>query len=151
MPASGPASTSAPPTYKAPRSVARSRSSASTTTSSRRTTAPDADDRRRSSSGRNGRSPARAGLLPHRSSPRSPFGATPKLLLDRVDPDSSRGQERIGVEDHVRDLLDEALDGLAGSGHGSLESLLAHLGRGERRVVEQRDDVRAGRPLPFAF
>ena len=42
--------------------------------------------------------------------------AAPQLRLDRLERDSARGEERVGVEDDVRDLLDEALVGLARSG-----------------------------------
>ena len=77
----------------------------------------------------------------------SRLGAAAQLRLDLLEPDPARGEERVGMEDEVRDLLDQPLVGLAGSGESRLEPLLAHLARGERRVVEQRDDVRA---LPAA-
>ena len=55
------------------------------------------------------------------------------------------------MEEDVCDLLDQALVGLAGSRKGRLDSFLTDLARGERGVVEQRDDVRARRPLLLAL
>ena len=78
-------------------------------------------------------------------------GAAAELRLDVLEPDPSRGEEHVGMEEDVRDLLDQPLVGLAGSGQSRLEPLLAHLARGQRRVVEQRDDVRARRPLLLAL
>ena len=73
--------------------------------------------------------------------------AAAQLGLDGLEPDAARGEERVGMEDDVRDLLDQALVGLAGSGKRRLEPFLADLARSERRVVEQRHDVRALRPV----
>src|SRR5579859_1529988 len=68
----------------------------------------------------------------------------PELGLDVVGVEAARGEQHVRVEPEVRELLDEPLVTLGGSGERRLDTLLAHLARnGCSPRVEQLRDVRA--------
>ena len=77
--------------------------------------------------------------------------AARELGLDQFRAEPARREQRVAVEPDVGELLDEPLVRLTGAGERGLQPFLAHFPCRERRVVQQRDDVRPLRPLPFAL